>query len=284
KFATAENLPLYEKHIYGAMSTVVSAYAGDSTHLLGGSGLQESRLSRDAFGGALCAHKNKYRIEVDFLSFTRSHELRFLVSDIIKYTENRLRAHLGIKSRLGLYALPGDIRTVIDRYLAGKLPVRDTSPARAAERAEEKKYAPLYEPLSTSLSPEQAIAIEAASWETTRRLVEAFEEAEEAAPQIPEAPMPQVLSPAPISPHEDSEADTLLSHLRTQGLEAFVRALADANQAAARSEADRLGMLLDAAADRVNELALEFCGDILLEQNDRGEYAVIDDYRDELCD
>lgn len=274
KFATAENLPLYDRHIYAAMSAVVSACAGDETHLLGGGGLQESRLSRDAFGGALCAHENKYRIEVDYCSFTRSHELRFLVSDIIKYTENRLRAYLGIKSRLGLYALPNDIRAMIDHYLAGALPAHEPapSPRRAAEAAEEKQYAPLYEPLSTTLSPEHAAAIESASWNTTRRLVEAFGESEQNEP-APPPPPPPAAETADVS---------LPSRLRECGLDAFVRALRDGNHAAAKAEADRRGMLLDAAADRVNEIAVECFGDILLEQNDPGRYAVIDDYRDEL--
>lgn len=104
KFAVGENLELYDKHIRGAMGRVVESVADNPHHLLAGGGLQDSLLSRDAFGGALCAHENKYRIEVEYCCFTRSHELRFLVTDIIKHTENRLRAYLGIKSRLGLYA------------------------------------------------------------------------------------------------------------------------------------------------------------------------------------
>ena len=277
KFAAGENLALYDSHIPGALSYVVAAMADNRSHLLSGGGMQDSLLSRDAFGGALCAHENKYRIEVDYCCFTRSHELRFLVSDIIKYTENRLRAHLGIKSRLGLYALPNDVRALIDAYLQDVLPRKQAmTPAKRAEAAEEKRYAPLYEPLSTTLSPDRAAEIERVSWQTTQRLVEAFEEAEETPPDNElleeEAPAQAVCAPE----------RGLLAALSDLHLIDLLRAIIARDSTAAKAASAKAGMMLDAAVERINEAAIEAYGDILIEDDGHG-YTIIDDYRDEIA-
>ncbi len=275
KFASGENLPLYDRHIRGALAYVVAQSADDPHHPLSGKGLQDSTHTRDAFGGALCAHENKFRIEVDYFCFTRSHELRFLVSDIIKYTENRLRAHLGIKSRLGLYALPNDIRASIDAYIDRSLPRRQAlTPAKKAEIAEEKRYAAFYEPLTDTLSTDRAVEIERASWQTTQRLVEAFDDAEE--DTAPPAPSPIQTPPAEASVG-------LAGRLLRDGLADIVRAISTGNSAAARAAADRAKIMLDAAIERINEAAIDAYGDILIEDNGDG-YAVIDDYRGEIAD
>ncbi len=281
KFAAGDNLPLYDRHIRGAMAYVVASIADEPGHLLSGSGLQDSSLSRDAFGGALCAHENKFRIEVDYCCFTRSHELRFLVSDIIKYTENRLRAHLGIKSRLGLYALPNDIRARIDAYMDRALPRKQAlTPTKKAEKAEEKRYAPLYEPLSTTLSTDRAAEIERASWQTTQRLVDAFGEEESDATVSVENSLP---SPTPSAPPSIEAPANLTERLRAIGLAEFVRAILQADHTAAHASASQAGMMIDAAVERVNEAALDTYGDILIEDTESG-YAVISDYLDEISD
>lgn len=278
KFATGEILSLYDKHIPGALAYTVAATADSPNSLLSGANLQDSRLSRDAFGGALCAHENKYRIEVDYCSFTRSHELRFLVTDIIKYSENKIRAHLGIKSRLGLYALPNEIRGIIDRYFAQHLPTsRAMTPRRRAEAAEEKKYASLYEPLSADFSPAHAAEIEQTSWQTTQRLVEAFEDIE--VPVSPPPPPIPVPSPTPPSPSDDS----LAARLITLGLDGVVRALLGCNTADAKAAAAACGLMLDAAVDHINTEAQDSFGDILFEEKTPGSFTIIEDYREELA-
>ena len=278
KFAAGENLPLYDKHILAALAYTVAATAESPNSLLSGANLQDSRLSRDAFGGALCAHENKYRIEVDYCSFTRSHELRFLVTDIIKYSENKIRAYLGIKSRLGLYALPNETRGIIDRYFAEQLPAsRAMTPKRRAEAAEEKKYAALYEPLSADFSPAHAAEIEQTSWETTQRLVEAFEDADVSA--SPPPPIPEPI-PAPPAPGDDS----LSARLITSKLDEVVRALLAGDTAGAKAAASACGLMLDAAVDRINTEAQDSFGDILFEEDTPGSFTLIEDYRDELAD
>ena len=278
KFAAGENLPLYHKHIPAALAYTIAAVADSPNSLLSGANLQDSRLSRDAFGGALCAHENKYRIEVDYCSFTRSHELRFLVTDIIKYSENKIRAHLGIKSRLGLYALPNEIRGIIDRYFAEQIPAsRAMTPRRRAEAAEEKKYAALYEPLSADFSPTHAAEIEQTSWATTQKLVEAFEDIEVQVSPSPH-PIPDP-SPAPSAPSDG----TLAARLITMKLDGIVRALLAGDMPGARAASADCGLMLDAAIDRINTEAQDCFGDILFEEDAPGRFILIEDYREELA-
>lgn len=276
KFAAGENLPLYDKHIPASLAYTVAATADSSNSLLSGTNLQDSRLSRDAFGGALCAHENKYRIEVDYFSFTRSHELRFLVTDIIKYSENKIRAHLGIKSRLGLYALPNEVRGIIDRYFAEQLPAAQAmTPKRRAEAAEEKRYAALYEPLSTDFSPAHAAEIEQTSWQTTQKLVEAFAETE-----LPEPPPPAAV---PESEQSDRTEASLAARLHAIKLDRVAKALLEGDMLGAKAEADACGLMLDAAVDRINTEAQDSFGDILFEEEAPGRFTLIEDYREELA-
>ena len=97
KFATGENLPIYKKHMRGVLSYIVSK-SNDPSHPfeLAGLKLQDSRSQRDSYTGALCTPRVKKRIEIEFCSFSHSHELRFIVTDILKYAENRIRFRLRI--------------------------------------------------------------------------------------------------------------------------------------------------------------------------------------------
>ncbi|MBQ2766571.1 MAG: TerB N-terminal domain-containing protein [Clostridia bacterium] len=281
KFATGENLPLYDRHIPAALSHTVDVFSANPDHPLAGGNLQDSILSRDAFGGALCAHENKYRIEIEYCSFTRSHELRFLVTDMIKYSENKLRAHLGIKSRLGLYALPHETRAVLDDYFAKHLPARQAmTPAKRAEAAEEKRYAPLYEPLSTTLSPQNAAAIEQSSWQMTQRLVEAFDEKEDSLPVSTPIPM-SALPSAPAAALPGTQ-EGLVGQLISAHLDGVLRALCKGDMVAAKAEAKANGLMLDAAVDLINNAAQDAFGDILLEEKENGSFGIIEDYLDEL--
>ena len=105
KFCTPETRPQFDRVIPTVLSAVMDRLSRDGK-LFSGLGMDDSKLSRFAYNGALCASENRRRLEVSYCSFSRSHELRFLVTDIVKYTENKLRATLGIRSRMTVYALP----------------------------------------------------------------------------------------------------------------------------------------------------------------------------------
>ena len=238
----------------------------DEDRLFSAVGMQDSRLLRDAYTGALCSYRFKRKIEVEYASFSRSHELRFLVTDVVKYTENALRAHLGVRSRLTVQALPPQVRECVDEILLSLLPARQT-PSRKVE--ERPAYERLYDLESNELSLTEALEIEKASWETTERLMGAFAEEEELAP--PSEPEPLALPPDEPPLEEDWMEG--LAPYRT-----FLSACLTGDPAAAATAASAQGMLVDLVADRINELAADGFGDVLLEE-EMGGYAVIEDYR-----
>ena len=115
KCATPERLPIMEKHLTGSLRRVLKTFA-KSEKAFSMVGNADNHTVRSAYTGALCCAHLKKRIEVDFFSFDRSYELRYLVSDILKYSENKLRAAFGVKSRLSIYALPTEMKKCIDEY------------------------------------------------------------------------------------------------------------------------------------------------------------------------
>ncbi len=266
KFAAGENLELYKKHMHGVLACIISR-CNDPAHPFEFAGLklQDSRTQRDSYTGALCSPKVKKRIEIEFCSFSHSHELRFIVTDILKYAENRIRAHIGVKSRLSVNPLPAEIKALADEYFNRELPIRTLHPSIENEVPE---YEKLYEPTSHGLSFESAAKIEELSWETTGRLIDAFEDVEE--PMEIEAPLPEA---------EPEEPESLFDSLGEEEKKFIIAAL-DGDVSAQSAIAAKSGSLPDIIADRINTLAADLMGDILLEDIGGG-YAVIEDYEEE---
>ena len=288
KFCTPENRKLFDDTILAVLRQVTDLLS-ESGKLFSVSGMEDTRLTRDAYSGALCSYRMKRKIEISYCSFFRSHELRFLITDVVKYTENQLRACLGVRSRLTIYALPTPIRSRIDGYTAQLLPARRTEKKRQEPEADyERQYDFPAKPLSLS----NAAQIERASWDTTQKLVEAFGDAEVPEP-TPDAGLSQSVSPS--APAESEPVQTPAQNpgagdAEPAGLACtfapyrdFLRAVLAEDAGCQRTEAQRLGMLPDAVADAVNELAADLTGDILLEDTGSG-YRVLADYRDLLND
>ncbi len=295
KFAKGDALPIYDKHIRGALSQTIKRFSGDGGQLLSGAGLEDSRVIRDAFAGALCSYEVKRRIEVDYCSFSRTHELRFLVTDIIKYSENKIRASLGIKSRLGVYALALPMRECIDEYFSEHIPKKPK-----AVEPEARDYDVLYDTPPAPPSPGRAAEIEKASWETTERLIEAFaQDGGEEERELPKGEPPAgrlcerltggasegahagedeglstPASPAPPSISLGAALGDLFEFLRLADMRDY---------ASQRSFAAKRGELPDLIADRINEIAFDILGDVILADEGEG-YSLIEDYRKEVFD
>ncbi len=291
KFRTEETAKLFDRAVLLAVHAVTEHLSREGK-LFSRSGMDDIRLMRDAYSGALCSYRIKRKLEISYCSFSRSHELRFLITDVVKYTENRLRAHLGVRARLSVYALPIPLRELIDAVTASLLPQKQQHLLKKAAPAEPAPYEKLYDLPRQELSFANAAEIERASWDTTQRLVEAFaEESEREAPAEPaEAPKnapaiieknehaSQNIAPAAEisfadAPSEGGELSALLRPYRD-----FLQGVLHENASEQRAAADALGKLPDAVADRINELAADLMGDILLEDVGSG-YAAIDDYR-----
>ena len=292
KFAQGEHKALFDQTIPAAVANVLPLLLGADGHKPAIT-LLDSTLTRDAYVGALCSHRNKRRIEVAYTSFSRSHELRFLIGDMVKHVENRLRSWIGVRSRLSVMSLPIPLRDALDAYLAPLEPPKSAIPVKKKEEPR-PAYEALYDLPRKEVSVEDAAAIEAQSWATTRILIEAFE-GEEPQPQSPvtEEPVTErsavpVTSPASaVEPHappvlaSEEPAETA-SPLAPYAL--FIKAALDGDSAALRAAAKALGKMPDALADEINALTADGeIGDIILEDDGMGRYTVIEDYRDAVA-
>ena len=204
---------------------------------------------------------------------SRSHELRMTVTDMVKYTENRIRAHMGVKSRLGVGTLSDAVKREMDAYLDTVVP-RIKNP----EREQIEQYEKLYDLPVAELDLSHSAEIEQASWETTKKLIEAFEDADE--PEITPVQDPPITVGEGLAPPA-SQGDTALSDALTDYLP-FIAAVAAGDAGAQRNACRDMGKMIDAVADEINDVAVEIFGDVILEEADGG-YAVIEDYREQLA-
>lgn len=303
KFAAGEHGPLFDRVIPGGIAAVLPLLLGQ-----GGKPpliqLQDSTMTRDAYTGALCAYQNKRRILVSYTSFSRSHELRFLVGDMVRHMENRLRSWIGVRSRLSVMSLPAPVKDALDAYLAPLAPARPAaSPAQAAPRP---AYEALYDLPRKEVSLADAAAIERDSWETTRILTAAFggdggeepdtapEPPRETATPAPAAATPMAATPTEDTPTEDTPTEdtpaeaSAVTAPEAEGLGAalgplcdFVRLALAEDRAGQRSLADAWHTMPDALADRVNSITADNeIFDVILEDRGDGTYVVLEDYRE----
>lgn len=275
KFCTGDNKSTYDDHIPAVIELIADKYTDDKGRLSSDAvGAADHRIVRDAYSGALCSYAIRKRLEIDYSSFSRSYEFRFMISDSVKYAENKIRAYLGIKSRLSVTSLSPEIRRCIDEYFAQNL-VGQKKPQPVRE-----EYEKLYDAPAAPLSIEHAAMIEQTSWETTEKLIEAFEE-ESPIDQIqPELSLVLPAQPAVAAvPDTASDLPTLASAL-DEYME-FLR-LADRGDVAAMLKyASSRGEMLELIIDKINEISVETFGDVILEEGDEG-YVIIPEYRKEI--
>ncbi len=263
KFAVGENAEIFDTHIIRGLCEALLNY-DEILARLGALSGEDSLVERDAYVGALVSYEQRCRIEVRYCSFSRSNELRFLVGDVIKYCENKIRGHIGVKSKMTVYSVNADLKRVLDRYFEENLP-----PVRAKRSVERKEeYEVLYDTPKKKLSLTDALRIEEESWQTTEELVSAFDddgetdsiEIEEVVREL-RLPEAERMSEDPFAEYRNVIKATMLD---PRSFSAFAR--------------DR-GILTDALIDRINEIAYEEIGDVLIEDDGEGNCSVIEDYR-----
>lgn len=257
KFAAGEHAEFYKEHMLGALSALFADIFADGIATDGG----ESRtLSRVAFAHSLCTHAVKCRLEIEYTPLSRDEGLRARVTEAVRYTENKLRAIIGIKSRLGIKVLPEHYKGIIDAYFA---PVINAEKQKKTPRVI-PEYERLYDAPREALSFADADELELASWTTTARLVS--EEAEAEIEEAAAAPTAMAKENTEENTIENTEADTY-------GL--------GASELAAISACLSGGKVDDFTAERINEAFADGFGDIILEFDGEG-YTVIEDYREEI--
>lgn len=273
KFASAEgglststiNRESYKSHMIRAMYLLLSE-------------IWDKRISenakttvavRDAFPNTLCTHSVKCKLEIEYLALTGADELRRDVTAAVRYTENKLRALLGVKSRLATKELPDEYRVIIDRYFAGL--IREEQEKRKAEQR--PAYESLYEAPDTVMSFTGADEIERISWTTTARLVADSAEEDECA----EPPVAAEAVEHTAAATESNAADGTATDIFGLGAEemSYLMALLG------KTEIKSFDTPEDTLAERINDAFAEGFGDIILEPSPEG-YRIIDDYMEDV--
>ena len=303
KYLTADNRSIFETHIYASvLGALHHAWATDPdfVSLLGFSEVQQSR---NAFSGALCTYACKRRIDVRYLSLSRSYQLKFILSDLFKLAENCIRAHYGVKARLSATGVPEILKTYVKDYFARELPPPQKAPRKPAEpkvqkeaavrQTEESLYAALYEPLSQELSTEAALALEATSWANTEMLVVQ----EEGGDTVPMTESPDNITDTKNAENSVAAVDETAAEHETveddgditydDPFENFVRHLNELYYTAlkhiiCREQAEftalcQSAMLLpDAMVDAINELAVTYTDDTVIDAD--GSFWILSDF------
>lgn len=213
--------------------------------------------------------------------------IKTAVTDIVRYSENKVREHLGIRSMIHVLTVNPYARGVIDSFFEENMPARKFVDRRKKENrvkpVEIHEYDKLYDVPKVEISPERALEIERESWDTTKKLTEAFSDsaairdvgADESAPiDIITVDNTPKVDATPLK-EEQSLYDQLCSKLG--GIASFVNLCKGSSSLEQRKFASSRGMTSDEIADKINETAVELFGDIILEDNGE-KYVFIEEY------
>lgn len=285
----SDNRELYDRHIPAALSAAVACAIerGVSVFSLD----REYKMVRDSYCGAIASSAVKRRIDVKFCSFSRRADARVIVTDMVKYAENKVRVIAGIKSRLSAERIDGSLAGMIDKYFEPFMP--------AARVSAEDKYMPAdylknYEAEDSGFDFSRAADIERNSWANTDRLtgeksfeepytaesiahndisdvpLDAYEPTEAVDGEIVFDGAESVACEAEETPHDGADADVMIK-------DAIRAALGGTFGEYCRSA----GVIDGDMAERVNTRMLDVLGDVALEYTGE-KYELIEDYREEI--
>ena len=243
--------------LLGRVREIISG--GDST-------ARTALISRDAFPNLLCTRMVKARLEIEYIPLSGLDGLRNSVSAAVRYAENKLRALMGVKSRIAVRDLPEDFQNIIDCYFDN---LHSSHRVKIA-RENKPEYERLYDALPEKMSFEGADEIEKASWGITARLVEGSDE-EEAQNDKTEIEI-EVAFSAISEETKEAPTDADIIQLSAYDIDILKSAMLK-----------EVNFDLDtgAAAERINELFYGIVGDIVLEISE-DEIRLIEDYREDI--
>ncbi|MEA4823489.1 MAG: TerB N-terminal domain-containing protein [Clostridiaceae bacterium] len=218
----------------------------------------------DSFYGAVIGRASSRRIELTYRPYARDPQFRTLLAGILRYTENLLRKRERFPGRLKAESLPPDIESAILNALAIPKEV-GAVPPDAPDKPREKLVIDL----------ERARALEDASWENTRRLLDALGTEPAAAAEPETAPEPEE-PPMPES-EETEEAENVPFMERLNATQAAVLdALKREDTDAVRRICSEAMTFPDAVFEEINEIALDALGDLLI---DTGMGVIYEEYK-----
>lgn len=239
-----------------------------------------------AFPNTLCTHSVKCKLEIEYYPLADASGLRAGITSAVRYTENKLRALYGAKSRLSVKNIPTEYKELIDCYFDTVIRKSETT----AKKKNMPEYEKLYEAPREKLSFAGADEIERLSWDTTMRLCDTDEYREEPAENVntetAQAPENVVLT-TEITENNDiitvSEpvAEPKTPSADTYGLSAtdiaFLSSLLESSVCGKRGIDD------EATVERINEAFSDGFGDVVIEDTGDG-FAIIEDYLEDITE
>ena len=270
KYAGGDSKSAYRKHMLSAMGRLVEHIA--ETGEFSSQNQKTEKIVRNAFRNSLCTHSVKCRLEIEYIPCGKAEHLRKSVTAAIRYTENLLRAALGIKSRLSVIGLPDEYKKIIDVYF-NEFYERVN---RERIKASAPEYEKLYDAEETELSISSADEIERASWSTTARLV---------AENDVDGQNTEYYDLAEDVITETQEQESQEDNIDCLGLGSmdmnFLRAAQNGDFDSIRKICAEIQEEPLTVAERINEAFSDSFGDIILE-GDGCEITTIEDYKEEI--
>lgn len=219
----------------------------------------------DSYVGAVCGRAAAKRIEAEYIPYSKSAGIRSFVGSVMRYTENALRKREKYAGRLRGIELSEAVLRAIDRSLAAKTEADARTP-------------------DVVIDLSRAAELERDSWDNTRRLIEAVQDAlpdvEEPIPETFPEPVPAAEELPPLPDEEGrtvSAADgegwqALAAALEPVHRELLQAMLAGADAAALSGIATQAFSFPEALYDDINELAADMLGDILIDAENNEIY------------
>jgi len=279
----SDNREIFEHHIPTAVGRAICAAisAKESPFSLE----RVYKMTRDSFCGAIISSAVKKRVDIEFSSFTRRADVREALTLIAKYSENKVRVMLGIKSKLRVEGLSKVAEGAIDEYFRPHLPTVTT--VDKEDRYMPADYLKLYESEDSGFDFSKAEEIERQSWVNTERLTgeEYVEKEAEYSPDVEvvldgeitdtdafDTPEEIISEPADAVSVTDKADDSVIKDGLAAAIGGHFREYCRENS-----------LYEGEAADRINTLFIDIIGDIVLEDTGAG-YQIIEDYREEIED
>lgn len=268
KYAGGDNREVYSKHLMGAMGLLIGNLWQSGQ--LFSTDCDVAKISRSAFRNSLCTHSVKCRLEIEYISLAKAESVRNYFTSALKYTENKLRALLGVKSRLAIKELPDEYKAIIDTYFKDVF----AKAQREHEKASMPEYEKLYDAEAGELSFDGADEIERASWTTTARLIV---EEELVKDEPDDFAFQQNLS---LNGVNTENADSGSYGLSGEEI-LFVKYVKDSDIAKIKEVASKLGVVPNAIVEKINEAFCDGFGDVIIEGEDP-QFNIIEDYEEDI--
>lgn len=295
KFYIDEYRQLFDTHISGSLQAMLdSDTAFQAIKAIVTSKYPIITTERNMFNGRTDLICKGVKIKIEAFPFA---SLQGIITDCIRYSENKIREHVGIKSRLSMLPMDKDIKNTLDAYFACMLPKKAASGKSKPKVEEHNEYDKFYDLPHHEFSVDEALGIEKESWGTTKILIESFtdglqpdtagkglskgnenipEPSSEMSSEMPSDKL-QANQTAEVEKSDNPSDESNMLKKSLGDLYAFVLLCIDGSAREQRSFALGKGSNTDEIADRINEIACEILGDIILEDRD-GSYRIIEDY------